>query len=440
MLNRFLQFIKEQNLIQSNDKILVAVSGGVDSMVLLDLFKKSNFNFAIAHCNFKLRGEESNGDAEFVFNYAEENNIELFITEFETTQIAKYRFISIEMAARELRYNWFKEISEKHGFTKIAVGHHSDDSIETFMLNIARGTGISGIHGIRPVNGNIIRPLLAFSRNDINDYALQNSITYREDSTNKSVQIKRNLIRHEIIPRFELLNQSFRNNLNRTIEIMSETEQIFKQKIEEEKQKCVSIENGKTLLSIEKLKQLSPIKTYLFEMLREFGFDRSKAVNIAEHLNGESGKEFFSKTHRLIRDREYLIIELKKEIDTTTYKITLNDYPSFLSIEETKDKPDLKNNANNIAFFDKEKLDFPLTLRRWKHGDFFYPLGMKNKKKLSDFFNDNKFSISEKESTWVLCNNDEIVWIVGHRIDDRYKINSETSVILKFVLNINLYI
>ena len=410
-------------------------------MVLFDLCIKSRVNVAIAHCNFKLRGDESDKDAEFVFEYAEKQGIAIHITEFETTQIAKQRFISIEMAARELRYNWFKELCAENGYAKIAVGHHADDSIETFMLNLARGTGISGMHGIRAINGNVIRPLLSFTRAEIANYAELNNISFREDSTNKCVQIKRNLIRHEIIGLFEQLNPSFRTNMQQTIAIMNETELIYKQKVDEIRQVCVKQSNEDIHISIDVLKTLIPLRTYLFEMIAPYGFTLTQVDNIIKALDSEPGRMFNSKTHRLLKDRAFLIVEEKMKVDSQLeYKVSLNNCPDFIEIYEMTEFPELKKSSSNIAYIDCSKLSFPLTLRRWKEGDYFYPLGLKGKKKISDFFTDIKLSRIEKEQVWILCNGNEIVWVMGFRLDERFKISSQTLKIIKFVYQNNEHI
>lgn len=440
MQNQFLKYIAEHNLCYSTDKILLGVSGGIDSVCMLHLFKNLNYDIAIAHCNFQLRGKESNADELFVQQLAEQLNVPFYVTRFNTEEIAKKNGISIQMAARDLRYEWFQELLQKYNFTNIAIAHNKDDVIETFFINLSRGSGIKGLTGIKPKYKEIIRPLLFASRKEITEYISTNNLEYREDSTNKSTKYSRNLIRHDIIPLFENLNPNFRETMIENIDRLIQTESIYKEALSKELEKIIAKQNNKQLINIEKLQDLSSIKAYIFEILHPYGFSNTQINDILESLHGISGKKFISQTHRLIKDREYLILEEINLSKKSIYYIPTPDedlnYPLNIEIDYFPKPNNLKfDNNKEIALFDFNKVDFPLTLRKWKQGDYFYPLGMENIKKLSDFFIDNKFSLSEKEDTWLLESGNKIMWIIGSRIDNRFKVTERTSEVLRLKIN-----
>jgi len=438
MLEKFKKFIKDNNLFNNNDRILLAVSGGVDSIVMTNLFARANFNFSIAHCNFKLRGKESDEDQLFVENLAKKYGAEFYTIDFQTTEYARLNKLSIQMAARELRYSWLEKIRCENNFKYIAIAHNADDSIETFFINLVRGTGIKGLTGISVKNKNIIRPLLFATRNEIMNYCIENNLKYREDSSNKEIKYLRNKIRHLIIPKFEQFNKYFKKNIIKTINYLDESLLFVDEVINNFKEKNVVKENDIIKIKIKPLLEFKASKFLLFKIISEYGFKNKKIDQIYSSLTANSGKVFYSKDYKLIKDREYIIIELIKEIQSSDYLIDINkkyiDKPinMIFEVREWDINSQIEKNPE-IGYFDYEKIKLPLILRHWKPGDKFVPLGMKNFKKLSDFFIDNKFSINEKDKIWLLLSKNDIIWIVGYRIDDRYKItrNTRKALIIK---------
>jgi tRNA(Ile)-lysidine synthase len=393
-------------------------------------------NISVAHCNFNLRGDEANGDEEFVTRIVKSNNTPFYSTNFDTKKYAEEKGISIQMAARDLRYNWFEKIRKENNFDYIAIAHNKDDIVETFLINLTRGTGIKGLKGIKAKSNNIIRPLLFASRKEIISYCTENNYIYREDSSNKSTTYSRNKIRHNIIPSFEEINVNFKNTIIETISRLSQVEEIYSSKIESKKDETISYSNDKIYLAIEKLFDLSSIETYLHEFLSPYNFNTQQISNIILSLRGISGKIFESSTHSLLRDRDYLIIDKKTEDSFNKAYIDADEKNIFspikLSIKRYTKTNDFKfSKESNTAFLDADKIEYPLIVRKWQQGDYFMPLGMKNLKKLSDFFIDNKISIYYKEKTWILESSNKIVWIIDMRIDDRYKITKHTKNILE---------
>lgn len=432
MINQFQQYIEKESICSKSDRILIGVSGGIDSVCLTNLFLQNDYHIGIAHCNFQLRGEESNQDELFVRDIAEENSIPFFSTRFETEEIAKAEGISIQMAARDLRYEWFEEMRVKHGYNYIAIAHNKNDVVETFLINLTRGSGIKGLTGIKPKLGNIIRPLLFADRNEIVHYIESNNIDYREDSTNKTVKYSRNLIRHEIIPLFEKINPRFLDTICENISRLKETEEIFNHQIQTTSNKIACQKDDQLLIEIDSLKELKSKATYLHEFLSPLGFSHTQINDIIKALDSIPGKQFKSLTHRLIKDRTYLIIEEIVNTKHKNYFIDLNDeqinIPIKLNISHYNKPDDFKITKNkNTGLFDLKRLEFPLTIRKWQKGDYFMPLGMKNLKKVSDFFIDSKISVIDKENIWILESNGKIVWIIGHRIDERFKITDNTE-------------
>ncbi len=435
MLNNFIKYISDNNLFSKQDKIILTVSGGADSITMLDLFSKANFSFAIAHCNFNLRGNDSVKDAEFVEALSKKHNAPFYTISFDTINYSKENGISIEMAARELRYNWFEKIRIKDKYNFIATAHHKDDLIETLFINLSRGCGISGLTGFKNKSNFIIRPMLFANKNDIDLYVKQNKLDYKHDYTNDDTEIIRNNFRHKIIPLFEKINPNFKNSILKSINNFNDIEKIYFKSINTEKNNIITANKNIIKIDIKKLLNLEASKTYLYEFLKEYNFNSSNVDDIYASLTSQSGKIFYSKTHILNKDRDFLIIN-KIESKNNNINIISADIKSIskpikLKFESKNNKVDFKTTNNNIAYLDKDKLKFPLRLRLWENGDYFYPLGMNKKKKMSDFLIDNKISLIEKENIYVLTSDENIIWIVGHRIDNRFKITDETKDIIK---------
>lgn len=437
MLEKFESFVSDNNLFSKDDRILIALSGGVDSVVLSHLMCRANYKIGLAHCNFHLRDEESNRDEAFVRRWAKENNIPLFVKEFDTYQYMKENKLSLEMAARDLRYNWFNSLLESEGFTCLCTAHHLDDSIETFFINLLRGTGIAGLHGIKVKNDKIVRPLLFATREEILSYAKQNNISYVEDSTNSETKFTRNKIRHNLFPVLREINPNFEFALKKDIEYLNDTEFIFRREIEKTKKEIIETEQEVIKINISKLKQLNPMKIYLYEILSEYGFNETNINDILSCLDEISGKQFFSKTHRLVKDRQYIFIDVIKNNTTNDFFLIDNCqssliHPLKMQIELLRDLKFINiSKDKNIAMLDADLLKFPLILRKWRQGDSFVPFGMKKEKKLSDYFTSNKYSLLDKENQWILCSEEKIVWLIGERIDDRFRISNKTKNILK---------
>ncbi|MGZ3861780.1 MAG: tRNA lysidine(34) synthetase TilS [Bacteroidia bacterium] len=443
MLQKFLAYIKKENLFLPKHKLLVAVSGGADSMALCSLLKEAGFNFAVAHCNFTLRGTESDADATFVEGYCLKNKIKFFYKAFDTTGYAAKNKISTQMAARELRYDWFEELMKKNKLDLLLTAHHLNDNIETFFINLLRGSGINGLKGIVPKTGKKVRPLLFATRQEIEEYINSKSLLYREDSSNKEDKYLRNRLRHNLIPELKSLNPSFEQTLASEIEILQQVNNLVFSEVEKKKKSLAIIRKGLCKIDIEKLKRSGSPKLFLYEIIKEFGFNSVQAANIYDGLDGLTGKMFFSETHQLLKDRKHLLIRDKTEAEeeeVSIYKKTDKikqpvqlqiSYYKIKKGEETK-IPALKN----VAYLDADKLKFPMKITRWKQGDRFVPLGMWQSKKLSDFFVGEKMSMFEKDNQWILRNKDAIVWVIGRRIDDRFKITRDTKTVCIIELSI----
>ncbi len=432
LFRRCLHFIEKENLFQRNQRILVAVSGGIDSMVLLYLLHKMEMECAVAHCNFGLRGEASDGDCELVEAMTKHYNFPCYTRKFDTEAHAKKHKISIEMAARDLRYTWFNELCDQHGFDYLAVGHHADDVAETVLINLIRGTGINGLTGIKPKNGNVVRPLLPFTRQELMDFAAANNIEFREDATNASTDFVRNKIRHQVMSVLEQINPGIRNTMTENVQRFTDVATIYNEVINYKKSLLLSEKDGNLEINIAKLQQVSAPASHLYELLAPFGFHFRDITNIVNALGGISGKRFYAATHQLLMDREVLIVSERKQAEHMEYTISKNqkkiDIPFKATLQQFEKPVNFQfSKQNNMAYFDADLLTFPLTIRKWQQGDYFQPIGMKGKKKVSDFFIDNKFSLQQKEKTWLLVSGNKIIWIIGHRIDERLKITNNTK-------------
>jgi tRNA(Ile)-lysidine synthase len=415
--------------------LLLATSGGLDSMVMLNLFHKLPFEIAIAHCNFQLRGIESFGDQRFIQDYSERNGIKLFLTQFDTKAFANDYKLSTQVAARELRYNWFYELLETENYDYILTAHHADDNLETFLIHLVRGTGIDGFTGIPSQNRKLIRPLLIFSRLEIEQYAKENDIEWREDSSNASDNYLRNKIRHNLVPIFKELNPDFLSSFHKTQNYLQESKAMVDDASFLVYQQVAKEKGTEIHFDLNQLKKLPNYKSYLYHWFSEYGF--SAWEDIYDLIDGQSGKQVFSIDFRLLKNRDFLILSpLNSDDENETYFVSKNQkevkVPLNLSISKVAD---ICLVSNTTIFVDEDKLWYPLVLRRWRDGDIFQPFGMNGKsKKVSKFFKDEKLSLIEKEKTWLLCSDNEIVWIVGIRQDERFKIKNTTKNILKIQL------
>lgn len=440
MLERFLKYIQDNRLFTENDKILLGVSGGIDSMVMLDLFIRSGFKIGVAHCNFKLRGEESDKDQQFVKEKAESYSVPFHTIQFDTKSYAEEKKLSVQMAARDLRFNWFRKIMADDNYQFIALAHHMDDLVETFFINLSRGTGIKGLSGIKSRNGDVIRPLLFATREEITEYSSGKCILFREDSSNNELKYTRNILRHKLIPGFQQLNPRFNLTMNENIGRISEAARLYFHRIEYLKQQLIRKENNTVYIEISELRTQNISAEVLYDILEEFQFNYEVVKEIYSTLSTQSGKQFYSHTHRLVKDRTRLYISAVNDEFQQEFRISEKDsylsLPFMLKIKKQNYSDDFViPRENNKIAVDKSKLSFPLVIRHWRKGDIFYPFGMKQKKKLSDFFIDNKFSILKKENTWLLCSGNDIVWIIGHRTDNRYRITNQTKELVIFEMN-----
>ena len=401
-------------------------------MVLVHLLRQLDYHISLAHCNFGLRGEESNGDEKFVIDYAKENDFPIFTTRFDTAAFASDNKLSIQVAARQLRYIWFNQLMDEHNLDYLLTAHHLDDNIETFLINFTRGTGPEGLSGIPQQNDRTVRPLLPFLRADIEAYAAANNIAWREDSSNTSDKYLRNKIRHDIVPILKSLNPAFGDSFRQTINNLQQSQSLVHDAAILMYQQVVAEKEGQKHINIEQLKRLPNYKAYLYQWLSPFGFTAWEDVyGLAD---SQPGKYVLSPGYRLLKDREALILEPLQAKDKTIYEIeegvTEVTKPIHITLEQT-DKIEANPTKSRI-FVNNNLIKFPLFVRKWQEGDYFYPLGMNGqKKKVSKYFKDEKLSLSEKENTWLLCSGNDILWVIGRRADERYKADHATNTILK---------
>lgn len=430
MLEKFKNHINQNLPFLPESRLLLAVSGGIDSMVLLHLCKASNFDIAVAHCNFQLRGEESNEDEKFVTEYCKKNNISIFVTHFDTEAYAKEQKQSIQVVARRLRYDFFHSILINNDYDYILTAHHLNDSLETFLINFTRGTGLEGLTGIPQQNDKIVRTLLPFSKMEIEEYAIKNSITWREDSSNQTEKYQRNKFRHSVVPILQEQNINLLQSFQNTLEYLKQAQSMVEDASQMVYDKVVS-EEDTVKISLTKLLTFPNFKAYLHHWLTEFGFTAWEDIYNLVHT--QSGKQVLSENYILLKDRNYLILFPKQNEDQSVHYLVKKDqkevkFPLKLSLCNTDD---ISNAEPTAIFVDEEKLTFPLVIRKWKEGDVIFPFGMDGSKKLSKYFKDEKYSLFDKANTWLLCSNDEIVWVIGKRQDDRFRITQETTRILK---------
>ena len=404
-------------------------------MVMTHLFLRIGTEIGIAHCNFNLRGSESDGDETFVENFASGHNLPFYCESFDTTGFSIEKSISIQMAARELRYRWFDEIRVKNGYDSVALAHNLNDNVETFIINLTRGTGIAGLTGMTPKHKTLIRPLLFASRLAITDYCKEQGIHFREDRSNEDIKYVRNRIRHSIIPVFREINPSFDHTISETAERLGEINEIVTGFISGIRKRLTKKRNNLTVFRIDELNSLSPKRTLLFELFRPFGIGNSQLGDLINLIAGKTGGQIFTGSHRLIKNRKELLVSKQEEEVAGYYVInTVEDFervPGFISAYLKDFSSDLNlSSSPGTAYIDSGKIMFPLLIRKWIHGDSFYPFGMAQRKKLSDYFIDNKYSILQKEKCRILESEGKIVWVVGDRIDNRFRITKSTKKIL----------
>jgi tRNA(Ile)-lysidine synthase len=465
LLQQFQQHIILNQLFSPNDTLLLAVSGGIDSVVLCELCKQAGYKFIIAHCNFKLRGAECERDAAFVQQLALRYNVPVHIKEFDTAAYAEKSKLSIQEAARELRYNWFTELlgretanvkrqiesredegaathsplTTHHSPTCLLTAHHLDDNIETMLMHFFRGTGIHGLRGMLPKQAHIVRPLLFARRQEIKQFAEENNLTWVEDSSNASDKYSRNYFRHQLIPLVQKIYPEAENNLANNLRRFADMEELYEQAVVQHKKKLLEQKGEEVHISVLKLKKAQPLNAIVYEIIKTYGFSSAQVDEVIKLLDSESGRYVQSATHRIIKNRRWLIVAPAQSeqaqnlvIDEDENKVVFEN--GELVFEQLNGKNVQVINDAAIALIDKGQLQFPLLLRKWKKGDYFYPLGLKKKKKLARFFIDQKLSLTDKEKVWVLESNKKILWVVGLRIDDRFKLTEATKQVLKIKL------
>ncbi len=440
MISNFLQYIASQNLLPTGSKTLIATSGGVDSVVLCHLFIEAGLPFAIAHCNFQLRGEASDLDAVFVKNLSDDLEVEFHSTRFDTQIFAEQNKLSIQVAARELRYDWLEATRQLAGCQQIATAHHLDDSIETLLYNFTKGCGIRGLHGILPKNGHVVRPMLFATKKQVLDFAQAEEIAYREDASNLTDKYNRNLLRHHVVPVFEKINPSFQKTARENIERLREAEQLFDFALQKIVDDVVEKHPSEWRIDLQKLRSYPAPATVLFEVLKPHGFNNTQVYDILQSADNQSGSLFYGVTTLLV-DRFFLILSLGENtggvVQINTISDTLIELPGgkTLALSTHPSPPPSLATGPDTAWLDADRLQFPIQLRHWQRGDSFCPLGMGGKRqKLQDFFSNNKLSRFEKDRVWLLESGGEIAWVVGMRLDERFKVTQTTKSVVKAII------
>jgi tRNA(Ile)-lysidine synthase len=434
MKEQFAQHIKDNFPFLENEPFFIAVSGGIDSMVLVHLCAQLQLNFEVLHCNFQLRGAESDADLQFVASYCQQQAITIHTQAFDTAALAAQNKESIQVTARNLRYQWFYEKMAATNCKYLLTAHHLDDSLETVLINFSRGTGLDGLTGIPAQNGNVIRPLLPFSRKEIEHFAEKNQIQWREDASNVSDKYLRNKIRHSIVPIFKEINEGFLDSFQNTLHHLQQAECLLYDATKLVFEKVVTEEEDQLEINLAQLLKFQNYKAYLYQWLVPYGF--SAWNDIYDLVEAQSGKQVFSTTHVLLKDREKLILSERQEgneevifiIESKESKVNIPLNISFCNVSNQ-----LESDSNCI-FVDEDKIAFPLILRKWREGDYFYPSGMTGKKKLSKYFKDEKYSMLDKENQWLLCTDDQIIWVIGKRADQRFLAQKVTVKTIQIVL------
>jgi tRNA(Ile)-lysidine synthase len=438
-VQRLQNFIDEHRLFTANSRLLVAVSGGRDSVLLVHLLKQAGFDIGIAHCNFQLRGSESAAEQSFTAALANKLAVPFYTTNFDTEIYADQRHISIQMAARELRYHWFEEIRQSFNYDYIAVAHHQNDSAETILLNLTRGTGIAGMHGILPKNGYIVRPMLFLSRDEVNEIVTAEKLEYVEDSSNASVKYARNKLRHQVIPVLKELNPKLEQTFERNMQRFRELEELLRLQTEQLRAQLFTEYAGDIQIPVTAIKALQPQRLLLYELLNSYGFGESVIDDIIASLDKHAGRTFEAPGYLLVLDRDKLILTKRKPahakialIEPGTREVNYGEYKLTLLHD---DSPLIVRDNPMATSVDADMLVYPLIVRNWAEGDYFYPLGMTGRKKLSDFFVNEKVPLHVKDTIPVLVNGTgEVVWICGYRIDDRFKVSAHTKKVIIFEL------
>jgi len=438
-VKKFIDFAQQNNLFTNGSKILAAVSGGMDSVVMAHLLKASGLNFSIAHCNFQLRGDEATRDQEFCNQLAQQFRVKFHTINFDTSAYAAQHKQSIQMAARELRYQWFEQLRQQHGYDVIALAHHQNDTIETILLNLTRGTGIAGLHGILPRNGNLVRPLLFLGRDEVHEIIKQNKFDFVEDSSNAATKYARNKLRHEVIPKLKELNPSLEKTFENSLQHFRGMEMLLELRLIELKKELFIFEGDEVYIPLTALKELEPKRLLLFNLLQEYGFNETSVNDLIASLHKHPGRVFESNNFMIVLDRDKLILTKKNTHWQNSVQINENDHEVLYRNYQVNllhdDSPLIIKDNPLAATIDTELLIYPLTIRAWQQSDFFYPLGMKTRKKLSDFFIQQKIPLHEKNNIPLLVNgNGDIMWIAGHRISERYKVNDNTKKVTIFEL------
>ena len=435
MLSDFNEHINAKFPYLRDKRLLVAVSAGVDSLVLTHLLVRSNFKIELAHCNFLLRGEDANDDELFVSELAKELSLKIHTKQFDTKRFAENEKLSIQMAARKLRYDWFNELLQEHELDFVITAHHLDDCLETFLINLTRATGLEGLTGIPAKNDKVMRPFLPFSKTDILTYAQTNHLNWREDSSNNDTKYIRNKLRKEVIPGLKEINPGLLNAFKQTQSYLEQSQLIIDERMQELKKNLISTGQDDVIkINISKIKKLSHPKAYLYQLLKEYNF--TEWNDVVALLDAQSGKQVLSRSHRLIKDRDFLLLQLLGPIEgAKTFAWSKNQEELqaegfILRRSEANNGMPTESNKK-VIYLDESTLRFPLRLRKWQEGDTFYPFGMQGKKKLSKYFKDEKYSLLDKENAWVLCSGQEIVWLVGKRMDDRFKVTENTKKIIQ---------
>lgn len=435
MLQGFISNLNRLDLCRPHHRILLAVSGGIDSLVMAHLFIEAGYDCAIAHCNFQLRGKDSHLDEQFVRSQASYLEIPVYVKLFDVQKEMRERGISMQMAARDLRYKWFEELLIENSLDRVATAHNKNDSVETFFLNLSRGSGIRGLKGIPPRRGRIIRPLLFATRDQIESYQQSRKIEYREDASNLTTKYQRNKIRHDVLPVMDQINPGFMEIMAGNMERITEVFDIYDAAIRKIRKDLFEEKAGKIIIHAEKLKALSPLQTWLFELFSPYGFTRMQCQGIQKILDAGPGRQSISTTHRLFKDRDHMILVPAGSDSFQRFYLDSPEKHSSLPFPldmEVMNREELQIIPDDpwIACLDLDMIQFPLTVRHWMHGDYFFPLGMDQNKKLSDFFVDEKVPVPEKEQIWIMASGKKIVWIMGHRIDQRFRITPSTSRVL----------